>query len=85
MTKYKRIILCENDTGAPVVVTSPIGVSINAGDLVSVNGGTLVVAQVDALMDPESAEYAILSAITVIYEAEAVYHQSWDKEEKKDA
>lgn len=82
---YKRMILAENEIGAPVIAVAPMQASVHNGDLVSINGGTLVVAREEMLVDPESTEYSIVSALTVVYEAEAVYHQSWEKEEKKDA
>lgn len=83
-TNYKRMFLCENDVGAPVVAIAPMKATVRRGDLVSVNGGTLVVAQEDMLVDPESTEYAIISALTVIYEVEAVYHQTWEAEKPQE-
>ena len=82
MANYKRIILAEDDTGRPVLAVCPTAVCVEEGDLVSVSNGTLVVAQKSEYIDTESTKYDIFSAITVIYEAEAVYHLRWEKEQE---
>lgn len=84
MTIYKHVILAESENGEPITAQAPIGCSVHPGDLVSTDG-TLSTVQVATLMDPESEEYAILSAVCVIHEADAVYRQSWHKEEPDDA
>ncbi len=81
MATYKRLILAENEHGGPVLAICPTDAVVSAGDLVSVNGGNLVVAQKNEYIDVESVEYEMFSAITVIYDAEAVYHLRWEREE----
>lgn len=85
MANYKRLILAENETGAPVLAICPTSECVCKGDLVSINGGNLVVAQMEQYVDVYATEYAMYSAITVIYEVEAIYRLKYEKEEKKDA
>lgn len=80
MTIYKRVILAESENGEPVVSQVAIGCSVTRGDLISIDG-TLSTVQMETLMDPESEEYAILSAVCAIHEVDAVYRQAWHKEE----
>lgn len=84
MANYKRLVLARDAAGTPVVVSVPTNVYPDEGDLCVIGGHTILTVEKDAYMNAESDEMAVLSAVTTIYEADAVYCKRWEKE-KTDA
>lgn len=80
MANYIRLVLARDSVdGTPVVASIPTNVYPEIGDICIIDGNVCFVER-DDYMNTESDEMAILSAITKIREAEAVYGQRWTKE-----
>ena len=80
MANYIRLVLARDSVdGTPVVASMPTNVYPEIGDICIIDGNVCFVER-DDYMNTESDEMAILSAITKIREAEAVYSQRWKKE-----
>ena len=82
MSKYLRLMLADNQSVQPVIVTAPSHVLVCPGDLVRIQGDKLLTVEKETITAVDSDEMDMLKAVTVVYEAEAVYCTRWSKEAK---
>lgn len=80
MFRYIGILLVEELDCTPYVVKAP-AYTAEVGQIVTFGDHTGKVVQC-ATMDPDSEEYAIMSAVIQIHEADALYAPRYVKEEE---
>ena len=80
MYRYIGVLLVEELDGTPFVVKAP-PYKADVGQIVTFGDHTGKVVKC-ATMNPESEEYAILSAVIQIQEADALYAPRYVKEEE---
>ena len=81
-TKYVDMLLVEREDGTPAVVIAPISAATE-GDIVIFGSGQQATVARSEWIDPETALYAIISAVVPVHEAERIYSHKlkWEKRE----
>lgn len=82
MFKYIGVLLVEDSDGKPYVVTAP-AYKADVGQIATFDGHVGKVVKY-ANMDPEKEEFAILSAMLPIHEADGLYDPRYVKEDDAD-